>query len=572
MLSKAQNTAAEKLKDGDVTHEKLRNVIRGDLDSIKEKIDGLSRKDLLASYSFLKEGILTLYLALDEAKDEQINIDEEIGAQNGGSQTSALTTSKESEISVLNEAITLLTALQKQNNANGRLFAAKELFKAAREEATRAFWNEALSLLDRIMATKLRVASKILECFQDTRSAAAGCMLFLEELHNLAAVGQAFSTYFKGGIKSIFYKDSRLENVKSVLLLNFAISRFITTFSVELPNVKSWPRIHLLTKGETMHPLLLDIDVLKNVFGKMQFQLPEKQDILPTMTCSLFSCINSKGQLLYYRNHHVYVLNRSGGLKMFCEFRQATAQLGAMNRRVRAIAVDRHDNVYVFVSFADWKFDTESDNKLDVWYAYAMFIFDSNGNEKCKHVLDIHFPVCPKYFKCVVKNDGDILIQFWPNNFLYICDGNGDGESVLFLKENSSNPNSCLRGDMNLQCVTDQNDIVVHKLKNVLVFTEDGMLKRQIQIDIDDMGRCLGVTYNFTTSRLEILTQNLSFFPETTFYSIRSCSEDDKVECLRLPLTEGIWCLAWFSSHPAGPSVFAYLRHNHGMGIRIVFM
>ena len=235
-LNKARTTATDKLKDGDITDEKLRDVINEDLNDIKTKIDGLSRKDLLASYSFLKEGVVSLNLALGEVKDEQTCKDDTNGDQNDGSRTTAATTRNENESGVLNETIALSHAIQKLNNtSNARLVSAKECFKAAREEATRAFWNEALSSPDRIMAAKLRVVSKILECLQDTKAAVVGCMLFLEELHNLPATGETFPTYFKGGIKSKVYKDSRLENVKSVLSLNFAISEFVVRFSGEIP-------------------------------------------------------------------------------------------------------------------------------------------------------------------------------------------------------------------------------------------------------------------------------------------------------------------------------------------------
>ena len=97
VLNKARTTAADKLKDGDTTHEKLRDVINEDLNDIKTKIDALSRKDLLASYCFLKEGVVSLNLALDEAKDEQTSKDDTNGDQNGGSQTTAATTRNESE-------------------------------------------------------------------------------------------------------------------------------------------------------------------------------------------------------------------------------------------------------------------------------------------------------------------------------------------------------------------------------------------------------------------------------------------------------------------------------------------
>ena len=99
LLNKARNTAADKLKErGDVTNEKLRDVIIEDLNDIKTKIDGLARKDLLASYSFLREGVISLNVALDEAKDEQISKDEVNADQNGGSKTTETTTKKQKRV------------------------------------------------------------------------------------------------------------------------------------------------------------------------------------------------------------------------------------------------------------------------------------------------------------------------------------------------------------------------------------------------------------------------------------------------------------------------------------------
>ena len=144
------------------------------------------------------------------------------------------------------------------------------------------------------MATKLRVVSKILECLQETKVAAAGCMLFLEELHNLPAIGETFSTYFKGGIKSRIYKDSRIESVKSALSLNFAVSEFITRFPSELPNVRNWSRIHLSTRGETIHPLIIHADVVQEIFDNKEFQPPENH-VISNEIVWIYDCvINSK--------------------------------------------------------------------------------------------------------------------------------------------------------------------------------------------------------------------------------------------------------------------------------------
>ena len=58
LCEKARDSAANKLKDGDLADEKLREIIVQDLTDIKSKLDCLSLKDLDSSYSFLRYRIV----------------------------------------------------------------------------------------------------------------------------------------------------------------------------------------------------------------------------------------------------------------------------------------------------------------------------------------------------------------------------------------------------------------------------------------------------------------------------------------------------------------------------------
>ena len=88
LCDKARDSAANKLmiKDGDLADEKLRELIVKDLTDIKSKLDCLSLKDLDASYSFLKEGVQLLNLALDKSNEDQkaseVSADEETRVMN----------------------------------------------------------------------------------------------------------------------------------------------------------------------------------------------------------------------------------------------------------------------------------------------------------------------------------------------------------------------------------------------------------------------------------------------------------------------------------------------------------
>ena len=540
VLNKVRHSAANKLKDGDVIDKKLRDVIIEDLNDIKTKIDGLSRTDLLASYCLLREGVVALNLALDEAKDEEMSKDEVNIASNGRSNTTSTTTRSESESGVLNDAVALSHAIEELNNtSNDRLVSAKECFKFALEEATKAFCNEALSLPDRIMAAQLRVVSKVLGFLQDTKAAVAACMLFLEELHNLAAIRKVFFIYFKGGMKSRFYTDWRLENVKAVLSLNFAISEFVARFSGELPNVRYWPRIHLPNKGETIHPLIIDIDVVREIFEKKEFQIPENQ-VIPSNSIHDPVCINSKGQILWsaYSYDSINILNRSGDIKTFCQLQKATTSLNEYVRRVSALVSDRHDNVFVIIEFNDY-----------TRKKYVLFVFDSTGNQQCEHVLDF---LKNGAWKCVVNNDGYIIIHDFYRN-LYVCDSNGNLKSRLPISERPAV----------LKCVTDQNEIVMCRGSDVLIFTKEGELKRTINVE----NYIQSVTFNYVTSKIEVLVKNESVLRWPS-YSILSYSENNEVECLYLPVKKHReWPV--FFSHPAGSAALDF-RVNETC--RVVFM
>ena len=68
LVNKGRDKAAAKLKDGDVTDQQFRGLIVREIDDMKSKLDGLSRKDLLASISFFEEGIKLLYEVFGKAK------------------------------------------------------------------------------------------------------------------------------------------------------------------------------------------------------------------------------------------------------------------------------------------------------------------------------------------------------------------------------------------------------------------------------------------------------------------------------------------------------------------------
>ena len=168
LCDKARDSAADKLKDGDLVHEKMREMVVQDLTDIKTKLDCLSLKELDASNSFLKEGVRFLHLALDQSNEDkkEDDVTRVINDTTSGSSDAALS---------LPQAIQGLKI-----SSDKRFVSAQDCFRKSHERATDAFNNKSLSIKDRIMACKLRVAARILELgLEDPEAAITACLVSL---------------------------------------------------------------------------------------------------------------------------------------------------------------------------------------------------------------------------------------------------------------------------------------------------------------------------------------------------------------------------------------------------------
>ncbi|XP_078378084.1 uncharacterized protein LOC144661258 [Oculina patagonica] len=225
LVNKGRDKAAEKLKDGDVTQQKFCRLIVREIDDIKSKLDGLSRKDLLASISFFEEGIELLYKVFDKARSR---------SENGAVTTQAAC----AEAISLAEGMRNLELTDLDESATRALSNAKERFKDARREATRAFNNEALETSDRILAMQYRVMATILETVDNPADAVEPCRVCIKELNSLSAIQNSFDVQLKKGIQAVrgfLGKDERRKIISSVCHVNRVIYDVTLTVIKEVP-------------------------------------------------------------------------------------------------------------------------------------------------------------------------------------------------------------------------------------------------------------------------------------------------------------------------------------------------
>jgi hypothetical protein len=456
LWNKARDFAAKKLKDGDTTDEKFREIIIRDLNDIKTTLDCLSRKDLLSSYSFLKEGVLLLNLALDQSNVKHTTAPEQ--AENGQNETSVLP--KDGECGIFNEALTLAHATKRLSLVSNKHFkSAKDLFKTARERATEAFWNEGLNVTERIMACKLRVVARILECLENPDSTTTACRLFLEELHGLSAVRQIFSVYLSGGLKSKLNKAERFENVKSVMLTNFIIFEFTAKFGGKYPDVQCWPTIEL--SESNFNPARGWYEVWKQAPSDEMIQPPKH---LVTEVIKPYSAVvNSRSEIITRSSGAIKIISSTKEIKVVNFPEPQDGEL--IYQVLMALAVDSKDNVYA-IRWLQTQTNT-SGNAVNT-KSYVMYALDDNYDVQYQCTLEFLDATHRMTVKIAMDKNCDIIIIENLDYNVYICDNTGH------LKHKFERDQRLLH----TLCISDKNEIMTRSdnRDGVYMYTKDGTL------------------------------------------------------------------------------------------------
>ncbi|XP_066029865.1 uncharacterized protein [Pocillopora verrucosa] len=427
LVDKGRNEAAEKLKDGDITDQQFRNIIVREIDDMKSKLDGLSRKDLLASIGFFREGIELLYEVFEETRSRS-----EYGADTAQAACA--------------EAVSLtegMKHLELTESAARKLANAKKRFERARERATDAFSNEALSPNDRILAMQYRVMATILETIDHPEDAVAPCKVCIEELNGLPVVKQSLQEQLKTGIraiKSLFHKEERRKVISGVCLVNRVAYDVTHTVSVKESFTKEpFLPLPMIDTGKEKVDLLRDRRVTKILCkqGIENCSVPwilghdggeERGLIYPHAIAT-----NSSGQYIVADDDStIKVFNNSG--KFVKRFRlpplidDSDKELSIKTQAVR-LATDMNDNIYVMVE--------EKSGEDPYW------IFKFNKTADQHHKFRVTTMGC-EFQQCilsvsdsgtvvVLKSDwkkGCYIVDVYENNGQFVCSFGGQNLTI----------------------------------------------------------------------------------------------------------------------------------------------
>ena len=524
LCEKARDSAANKLKDGDLADEKLREIIVQDLTDIKSKLDCLSLKDLDSSYSFLREGIELLNIALNKSNKDHKAIK--------GFSHKATRFANVSASDVLSAVSSYSQAIQSLKVSSGKLFvSAEDCFKASREAATHAFNNKSLSIKDRIMACKLRVAARILESgLDDPDAATAACLLSLRELNGLPAIQEMFAVFLTGGLKSMLKKAERLENMTSVLSINHVLYDFASKYCRESHYLFTWPVIEL--RGSTFHPVLTAHEVLKKTSSSVEFLSQLNRVVVDPRICGTVGwfAVNSQGDIIVLDDYKMTVICSRGESKDLV-LPQST-EGNVFPHKPADVAVDGNDNVYIVIvrqlKKSGWK-----------KYDFVLYVFDKNYNSKVVSVLDFLHGWMYSLLKIAVdKNENLYMITL--DNQVYVCDNAG---KLKFKFERDGHYLHSLS-------ISNNNDVMMvsNDRRTVQIYTIKGNLKSTV--NVPEGHDALKVAFHHGMCKIIVLTyvrkQNSRF--------ILSFFETGELEnSVLLSIAKTHWLDIEMKSNPSGP-------------------
>ena len=244
LVNKGRDKLAEKLNEGDVTDQKFRGLIVREIDEIKSKLDGLARKDLLASISLFKEGIELLYDVFESARSSSEHLPIAAAATACVEQFDIAKEMRKLDLSALDEPSTR------------KLTKAKKRFEEARLAATNAFNSEALELPDRLLAMQYRLMATILETIDNPEDCLRPCKVCIEELQDVSGVKECFKVELKKGLWARLGKDERRKIISTVCSFNrvvYDVTLMARGFGNKGQLSVNWPCVN--TGEEPVNPL-----------------------------------------------------------------------------------------------------------------------------------------------------------------------------------------------------------------------------------------------------------------------------------------------------------------------------
>ena len=224
----------------------------------------------------------------------------------------------------------------------------------------------------------------------------------------------------KGGIKSVFKKDSRKEIVENVAMVNWVLADFISKFTKIRMIVFDWP---LIQGGKQLvHPIYYYEKRLPNL-KEMKIKppwdivVPENEIEIPSnlLIHNAICVINKKGDLICFTENKPDLQkleHTTGTLQPYCvSSLDGTTECPQVDK-VIALAVDEDDSLYVLLG------DEED--------GYALSVYSADGKNTHHCTLEFLKDQIFTNSRMNLNNDKNIVIGLTQRTIMvYLCTSNG---------------------------------------------------------------------------------------------------------------------------------------------------
>ena len=549
VCKRIRDYTAQRLNDGGFIGTELRQIVVRELDDIKKRLDGLSKKDLGSSLSCFEEGVGRLYIS-QETSGESCEKSSASQAHTEDDEPEGATamTVKPVEGDAINTVLHIRQFIGNLRIASEKRYkSAEKSFEEAKSLATQAFNNTALSTEDRVMASKIRIASRILGCLDDPEAAVYDCLLYLKELQDLPAVQAMFSVWrekrFTSRFRARFSQTKRNDTVESIQAINILLFDITLQYTNMERAAFDWPTVSI---GKAMyHPILHNEEIMIEL-GKCQYtkQAPwlwwfESERVHGNRAVTSTGEILSNAWSRKDDQHGIEIIKRNGECSMFCIF--PSDNHCEIWNKICCFAVDENDNVYVVIEIYS--------RDKNVPTRYKLSTFDENGKEIAGRALGIIKSLWSP--QMTVTKDGKLVIYCDAIKSMYICDSTSaetDYKFPLLLKD--VRPDDI---DKLSFTISDKNEIICTFLKSsdakfvMRIITMDGKLKHDVDVPkiITSRQQSGSVVFNHLNKTILVSLSHLE--REISLFTFSNTGE--LLYKFKIPG----WPFHQLTSHPNGP-------------------
>ncbi len=528
-----------KLRDGDIIDERFRRMIMNNLNIVDEKLDGHARTFLHTGIHFVEEGVNLLC--------ESLNTDARDGrSESSESQSGTQDYRGELRSGMLKEVLKLsLENLNRVSKSN--LETAKQRFELALPLAIVAFNNESLDIKDRIVATKIRLASDVLTNLEKPDKTITSCYHMVKKLNCEPKIRANFSLFackdYKWMLSTEAQRQEVTEIVKSVMLINIFLFHFVFCLGdTKKYSALDWSTIEL--SDFNVNPIIGLHGVLKSKSpGGELIQLPNELN-LDEQTDLHCAVVNSRCDIIAVDDDGIKVIFRTGESKtvQLNDPNREDAERGIFDQRTTGLAVGKDDNVYVLR--LDKKHGKEVDENVLVLY-----VLDKEYTIKIVERLNF-LPKLALFFT------GSVRLAVNENNqILMIVDSSECAELVYvfsstgeYLEMFEWQHFAALRSFL---CVFVNNEIILAACDEVCLKVYQDQKDSSIEIKLPANHMVCGIVYHFTFSKIVMLT----YVEKDKSYFLYCCNKETgelKTSMFFCKKSDS-GCSPMITSHPAGP-------------------